>query len=66
MFKELIEKIIEIYIDDMLVKTFKADDHVAHLEVTFRILRKHRMMPNPSKCIFDISSGKFLSFLVTK
>ena len=50
----------------MLVKSLKASDHVAHLKKTFGILQKHRMMFNPSKCIFGVSSGKFLGFLVTK
>ena len=51
MFKELIVKTMEVYIDDMLVKSVKAADHIAHLEEAFDILRKHRMMLNPSKCI---------------
>ena len=66
MFKELIEKIMEVYIDDMLVKSIKVADHIAHLEKAFNILRKHRMMLNPFKCIFGVSSEKFLEFLVTK
>ena len=66
MFKELIGKTMEVYIDDMLIKSIKAADHIAHLEEAFDILRKHRMMLNPSKCIFGVSSGKFLGFLVTK
>ena len=65
MFKEMIGKTMEIYIDDMLVKSLKAVDHVAHLEETFGILRKHGMV-NPFKCIFGVSSSKFLGFLVTK
>ncbi|GFY87150.1 hypothetical protein Acr_05g0007890 [Actinidia rufa] len=43
-----------------------AQNHIAHLEEAFDILRRHRMMLNPSKCIFGVSSGKFLGFLVTK
>ena len=66
MFKELIGKTMEVYIDDMLVKSVEAANHIAHLEEAFDILRKHRMMLNPSKCIFGVSSGKFLGFLVTK
>ena len=50
----------------MLVKSIKAANHIAHLEEAFDILRKHRMMLNPSKCIFGVSSEKFLGFLVTK
>ncbi|GFZ06817.1 hypothetical protein Acr_18g0009870 [Actinidia rufa] len=66
MFRELIGKTMEVYIDDMLVKSLKAADHIAYLEEAFDILRKHRMMLNPSKCIFGVFSGKFLEFLVTK
>ena len=66
MFKEMIGKKMEVYIDDILVKSLKAADHIAHLEEAFGILRKHRVMLNPSQCIFGISSGKFLGFLVTK
>ncbi|XP_057501691.1 uncharacterized protein LOC130785526 [Actinidia eriantha] len=62
----MIWKIMKVYIDDMLVNILKASDHVTRLEETFGILREHRMMLNPSKCIFDVSSEKFLSFLVTK
>ena len=66
MFKELIGMTMEMYIDDMLVKSPKAADYIAHLEEAFGVLWKHRMMLNPSKCIFGVSSGKFLGFLVTK
>ena len=57
---------MEVYIDDMLIKSLKDADHIAHLKEAFGILRKHRIMLNPSKCIFGVSSGKFLGFLVTK
>ena len=66
MFKEQIGKTMEVYIDDMLVKSLKVADHIAHLEEAFGILRKHQMMLNHSKCIFRVSFGKFLECLVTK
>ena len=66
MFKELIGKTMEVYIDGMLVKSLKAADHIAHLEEAFDVLQKHQLTLNPSKCIFGVSSGKFLGFLVTK
>ena len=44
MFKEIIGKTMEVYIDDMLVKSLKVVDHIAHLEDTFGILQRHRMM----------------------
>ncbi|GFS37719.1 hypothetical protein Acr_00g0053630 [Actinidia rufa] len=66
MFRELIGKTMEVYINDMLVKSLKTTDHIAHLEEAFGMLRKHRMVLNPSKCIFGVFLGKFLGFLVTK
>ncbi|GFS37212.1 hypothetical protein Acr_00g0050680 [Actinidia rufa] len=66
MFNAQIGKTMEVYIDDMLVKSLQAHNHIAHLEEAFDILRRHRMMLNPSKCIFGVSSRKFLEFLVTK
>ncbi|GFZ03479.1 hypothetical protein Acr_16g0001030 [Actinidia rufa] len=63
MFKELIEDTMEVYINDMLVKSLKAKDHIAHLERTFSILRHHCMILNPSKCIFNVLSEKFLTYL---
>ena len=50
----MIEKIMKVYIDDMLVKILKAGDHVVYLEEIFCILRKLRMMLNPSKCIYGV------------
>ena len=66
MFKELIGKTMEVYIDDMLIKSLKVEDHISHLEEAIGVLRKHQMMLNPSKCILGVSSDKFLGFLVTK
>ena len=57
---------MEVYIDNMLVKSLKAADHIAHLEEAFGVLRKHQMMLKPFKCIFGVSSSKFLGVLVTK
>ena len=66
MFKDLIRNTMEVNIDDMLVKSLKVADHIAHLKKNFRILHQHRMMLNPSKCIFGVPSRKFLHFLVIR
>ncbi|GFY90929.1 hypothetical protein Acr_07g0011250 [Actinidia rufa] len=66
MFREQIGKTMEVYIDDMLIKSLKVANHIAHVEEAFSVLQKHKMMLNPSKCIFGVSSKKFLGFLVTK
>ena len=55
---------MEVYIDDMLVKSFKADLHVAHLAESFQVLKNYNMDLNPTECTFGVSTEKFLSFIV--
>ena len=59
-FSEQLGKTMEIYIDDMLVKSLHAEDHVSHLEECFARLNLHNMKLNPAKCRFAIASGEFL------
>ena len=63
-FQSLIGKTIEVYIDDMLVKSKERLDHMKHLQETFELLRRYDMKLNPLKCGFEVSSGKFLGFMV--
>lgn len=65
MFKDLIEKNIEVYVDDMLVKSTRAQDHLVDLKETFQVLDKYHMKLNPTKCAFGVSPGKFLGFLIS-
>lgn len=66
MFRLLIGKTMEVYVDDLNTKSLKAKDHVHDLRETFDILRKYNMKLNLKKCSFGVSSGKFLGFMVTK
>uniref|UniRef100_A0A5B7BB47 Reverse transcriptase domain-containing protein n=1 Tax=Davidia involucrata TaxID=16924 RepID=A0A5B7BB47_DAVIN len=66
MFQRQIGETMEVYIDDMLVKSLRAEDHITHLSETFTILRQHKMKLNPSKCLFGVTAGKFLGFLVSQ
>ena len=52
--------------DDMLVKSKTAGDHIEHPNQMFNILRKYRMKLNPLKCAFEVWSGKFLGFMVNQ
>ena len=63
-FKEQIGKTMEVYVDDLLIKSNTAADHVAHFADTFVVLRKYRMKLNPLKCTFGVASGKLLGFMV--
>ena len=66
MFRSLFDSTMEVYIDDMLVKSKQRQDHVTHLQQVFDILRKYGMKVNPLKCAFGVSAGKFLGFMVTQ
>ena len=66
MFQDLLGKTMEVYINDMLVKSLHAEDHIDHLRQSFEVLRKYNMKLNPTKCAFGVTSGKFLGYVVTK
>ena len=55
---------MEVYVDNMLMKSKKAELHLDDLRETFDTLRKYRMKLNPVKCVFGVSSSKFLGFMV--
>ena len=57
---------MEVYIDDMLVKSTTTELHIAHLSEAFQILRNYNMKLNPAKCAFGVSAGKFLGFIVNR
>ena len=65
MFEPQLGKSIEVYIDDMVVKSKVVFEHVRDLEVIFGILRKQKLRLNASKCLFGVGSGKFLGYMVT-
>jgi hypothetical protein len=56
---------VEAYIDDIVVKSRKRGDLLNDLEETFDNLRKFRMMLNRKKCVFGVSSGKVLEYMVS-
>ena len=64
MFQKQTGASMEVYIDDMLVKSIKAELHITHLAEAFQILKSYNMKLNPAKCAFGVSTGKFLSFIV--
>ena len=64
MFEPQLGKNIEIYIDDIVVKSKAESKHVNDLENIFAILMKHKLQLNASKCSFDVGSGKFLGYMV--
>ena len=66
MFRPQIERNVEVYVDDMLVKSLDEERHLDDLQETFDTLRQHQMKLNPNKCAFGVSSRKFLGFMVSQ
>ena len=65
MFEPQLGRNIEVYIDDMVVKSKLVSEHVEDLMNIFGILRKHKLHLNASKCSFGVGSGRFLGYMVT-
>ena len=57
---------MEVYVDDMLVKSKEEEDHLDDFKETINTLKQYSMKLNPSKCAFGVSSGKFLGFMVSR
>ena len=65
MFEPQLGKNIEIYVDDMVVKSKVVSGHLGDLSSIFDVLRRHKLRLNASKCSFGMGSGKFLGYMVT-
>ena len=57
---------MEVYLDDMLVKSLRSTDHLQHLSEAFDCLWKYKVQLNHEKYIFGVASRKFLGYLVTQ
>ena len=66
MFIQQIGRNVEVYVDDMLVKSKEEEHHLDDLKEMFETLRLYGMKLNPNKCVFGVSSGKFLGFMVSQ
>jgi hypothetical protein len=65
MFQAQIGRNMEVYVDDMLVKSAESITHIDDLHEAFGILKQYGMKLNPAKCAFGVSSGKFLGYMVS-
>ena len=65
MFQKHIRATMEVYIDDMLVKSVKAEHHMDHPAESFKVRKDYKMKLNPTKCAFRVSAEKFLGFKST-
>ena len=66
MFAQQIERNVQVYVDNMLVKSWREEDHLEDLRETFDTLCSYNMKLNPGKCAFEVTAGKFLGFMVSQ
>ena len=65
MFLDEIGHTVEVYIDDMVVKSKQEVRHIEDLQGVFEVLRQHKLRLNAEKCAFGVGAGKFLGYLIT-
>jgi hypothetical protein len=63
-FHDILGMVVEVYIDDVVVKSASFDGHPTDLRLTFERMRKYGLKMNPRKCVFGVSAGKFLGFVI--
>ncbi|CAL9020082.1 unnamed protein product, partial [Prunus brigantina] len=63
-FHDMIGRNLEVYIDDVVVKSESRPGHLIDLRSAFERMQKHQLKMNPKKCAFGVSAGNFLGFLV--
>ena len=64
MFQDKIGRTVEVYIDDMMVKSKQEGRHIEDLQGAFEVLRQHRLRLNAEECVFSVGAGKFLGYLI--
>ena len=65
MLQDKIGRTVEVYIDDIVVKSKQEGRHIEDLQGTFEVLRQHKLRLNAEKCVFSVGAGKFLGYLIT-
>jgi len=65
-FSHLMGQCVEVYVDDMVVKSPSHHQHVEDLSAVFSLLRQYNLRLNPNKCVFGVDRGKFLGFMLTQ
>ena len=66
MFAQQIGRNVQVYVDDMLVKSRREEDHLEDLKETFDTLHSYNMKLNLGKCAFGVTAGKFIGFMVSQ
>jgi hypothetical protein len=63
-FHELLGNTVEVYIDDIVVKSAEFSSHIVDSRKAFDKMCRYGLKMNPRKCAFGVSAGKFLEFII--
>jgi hypothetical protein len=63
-FHDLLGVLMEVYIDDVVVKSVGFEEHMTDLKLSLERMKKYGLWMNPLKCAFGVTSGRFLGFIV--
>ena len=63
---DLIHKVVEVYVDDMIVKSKDREGHILALRKFFERIQFYKLQLNPKKCTFGVTSGKLLGFIISQ
>ncbi|XP_027168835.1 LOW QUALITY PROTEIN: uncharacterized protein LOC113768604 [Coffea eugenioides] len=66
LFHDMIHREMEVYVDDIIIKSKRAENHLVDLKKLFERLRKYNLKLNPAKCAFGAPAGKLLGFIISK
>ena len=65
-FSHLMGQCVEVYVNDMVVKSPSHHQHAQDLLAVFSALRQYNLCLNPDKCVFGVDRGKFFGFMLTQ
>jgi hypothetical protein len=63
-FHDLLRVLMEVYIDDVVVMSVGFEEHMTDLKLSLERMKKYGLRMNPLKCVFEVTSGRFLGFIV--
>ena len=66
LFHDMMRRDVEVYVDDMIVKSRGRSNHLATLKRFFERIKQFRLRLNPNKCTFGVTSGKLLGYMVSE
>ena len=66
LFHDMMHRDVEVYVDDVIMKSRDRADHLAALQRFFERIRRFRLRLNPKKCTFGVTSGKLLGHIVSE